>query len=76
MGQPKLPSKGDCGGEFDRRVALARSCGVAPKCTGRRKADCTPEQWAAHREYMAARYRDPRCRAMHRANQIKHLSKR
>jgi len=60
---------------FDERVALARSRGVVAKCIRRKKADCTPEQWAAHREYMAARYRDPRCRAMHDRNQIKYLTK-
>ncbi len=61
---------------FDAEVKRLRSIGVAPKCISRKKADCTPEQWAAHREYMAARYRDPRCRAMHKRNQIKYLCKR
>jgi hypothetical protein len=60
---------------FDESVALARSHGVVAKCTRRKKQDCTPEQWAAHREYMAARYRDPICRAMHKRNQIKYLTK-
>lgn len=60
---------------FDERVALARSRGVTPKCIRRKKSQCTPEEWAAHREYMAARYRDPRCRAMHARNQIKYLTK-
>jgi len=60
---------------FDDRVALVRQRGIIPKCIRRKKADCTPEQWAAHREYMAARYRDPKCRAMHDRNQIKYLTK-
>jgi hypothetical protein len=60
---------------FDDRVALIRSGGVAPKCIRRKKSDCTPEQWAAHREYMAARYRDPRCRAMHARNQLRYLAR-
>ena len=60
---------------FDDQVAFVRSLGVAPKCIRRKKSACTPEQWAAHREYMAARYRDPRCRAMHDRNQIKYLTR-
>ena len=60
---------------FDAEVERLRSLGVTPKCIRRKKSDCTPEQWAAHREYMAARYRDPRCRAMHARNQIKYLTK-
>jgi hypothetical protein len=61
---------------FDQRVAAIRRIGVKPRCTGKRKQDCTPEEWAAQREYMAARYRDPRCRAMHQANQIAYLCKK
>lgn len=61
---------------FDAEVARLRGVGVQPKCTNKRKTQCTPEQWAAHREYMRLRYLDPRCRAMHKANQIKHLSKK
>jgi len=60
---------------FDDNVAAIRAAGIVPKCTGKRKHQCTPEEWAAHREYMVARYRDPRCRAMHRRNQIKYLCK-
>lgn len=60
---------------FDAKVAAIRLAGVKPKCTSKRKADCTPEEWAAQREYMKARYADPVCRAMHRANQIKYLTK-
>lgn len=58
---------------FDADVKRIRSHGVKAKCIRKRKAECTPEQWAAHREYMAERYRDPRCRAMHVGNQIKYL---
>ena len=63
---------------FDERVAEIRKSGVKPrhKPYGKKKADCTPEQWAAHQEYMAARYRDPVCKAAHRAYQIRHLAKR
>lgn len=60
---------------FDEKVKELRERGLAPRCTGKKKADCTPEEWAAHREYMVARYRDPLCREMHRLNQIKYLSK-
>lgn len=63
---------------FDDRVAKIRAAGIKPrhKPFGRKKADCTAEEWAAHREYMAARYRDPRCREMHIKSQIKYLAKR
>lgn len=63
---------------FDDRVAAIRAAGVSPKHKryGKKKADCTAEEWAAHREYMAARYRNPRCRAMHVRNQIKYLAKK
>jgi hypothetical protein len=76
MGLPNLPKQTADSTAFDNSVTAVRLAGVPPKCTCRRKADCTPEQWAAHRAYMAARYQDPRCRAMHRANQIKYLAKR
>lgn len=64
--------------DFDLAVLTIRRGGIAAKHKpfGKKKADCTPAEWAAHREYMAARYRDPRCRAMHRRNQIAHLAKR
>lgn len=63
---------------FDERVAAVRARGVAPKHKpyGKRKRDCTAAEWAAHREYMASRYRDPRCRAMHVRNQMKYLAKK
>lgn len=60
---------------FDDSVRLIRNRGVEPRCTGKKKSQCTPEEWAAHREYMVARYKDPRCREMHRLNQIKYLAK-
>lgn len=60
---------------FDEHVRALRDKGIKPRCTGKKKYECTPEEWAAHREYMVARYRDPRCRAMHRRNQIKYLIK-
>lgn len=62
--------------DFDERVALLREIGIAPHPIRKKKADCTAEEWAAHREYMAARYRDPRCRAMHVRNQLKYLAKK
>lgn len=63
---------------FDERVSQIRMRGVAPKHRpyGKKKADCTAEQWAAHLEYIAARYRDPVCRAAHKVYQIRHLAKR
>lgn len=61
---------------FDAQVAAIRRAGVTPKCIRKPKSRCTPEQWAAHREYMRLRYADPVCRAMHQANQIKYLSKK
>lgn len=43
---------------FDAAVQKIRRAGVQPrhKPYGRRKADCTPEQWAAHLEWRAAYY--------------------
>jgi hypothetical protein len=61
--------------DFDAEVKKIRAAGVSPKCTGKKKMDCTPHEWAAHREYMRARYADPELRAMHKRNQIKHLCK-
>lgn len=63
---------------FDERVAEIRAAGIATrhKPFGKKKSDCTAEEWAAHREYMAARYRDPRCRWMHKRNQIRYLASR
>lgn len=61
---------------FDDEVARLRSLGIQPKCTRKLKQHCTPEEWAAHREYMRLRYSDPRCREMHRINQITHLIKK
>lgn len=59
---------------FDEQVAEIRRQGIAPKCIRKPKSNCTPRQWAAHREYMRIRYLDPRCREMHKANQIKYLA--
>lgn len=61
---------------FDEQVAIIRAIGIGPKCIRKPKSRCTPDEWAAHREYMRLRYADPRCRAMHKANQIKYLSKK
>lgn len=61
---------------FDAEVAAIRQAGIQPKCIRRPKHLCTPEQWAAHREYMRLRYADPRCRAMHLANQTKYLARK
>lgn len=61
---------------FDEQVAIIRAIGTAPKCIRKLKSRCTPEEWAAHREYMRLRYVDPRCRKMHIANQIKYLSRK
>lgn len=62
---------------FDERVQQIRAAGIKPKHKpyGKKKADCTAEQWAAHQEYMAARYRDPICRAAHKAYQLRYLAK-
>jgi hypothetical protein len=62
--------------EFDATVRQMRDAGIRPKCTGKRKSQCSPEEWAAHREYMRLRYADPVLRAMHTRNQIKYLCKR
>lgn len=62
--------------DFDERVALIRKAGIAPRAIRKKKADCTAEEWAALREYMAARYRDPRCKAMHIRHQLKYLAKK
>lgn len=59
---------------FDSAVAAIRRAGVRPKCIRRPKARCTPEQWAAHREYMRLRYQDPASRKKHIANQVKYLA--
>lgn len=63
---------------FDERVAQIRLRGVAPKHKpyGKKKADCTAEQWASHLEYIAARYRDPVCRAAHRVYQSRYLARK
>ena len=61
---------------FDELVAALRLCGVPPKCLRKPKSKATAYEWACHREYMAARYRDPRCRIMHDKNQLKYLSKK
>jgi hypothetical protein len=60
--------------DFDANVRAIRAAGVSPKCIRKPKHRCTPEQWAAHREYMRLRYLNPRCRQMHQLNQIKHLA--
>lgn len=62
---------------FDERVRQIRASGIKPKHKpfGKKKADCTAEQWAAHREYMAARYRDPWCKAAHKTYQLRYLAK-
>ena len=41
------------GPDFDAAVRVVREQGVQPrhKPYGRKKADCTPEQWAAHLEH-------------------------
>lgn len=43
---------------FDAMVAALRSGGIAPKHKpyGKHKADCTPEEWAAHLEWRATYY--------------------
>lgn len=63
---------------FDERVAKVRAAGIRPKHRpyGKKKADCTAEQWAAHLEYLAARYRDPELRAAHKAYQVRYLARR
>jgi hypothetical protein len=61
---------------FDAAVAAIRASGIRPKCICKLKSRCTPEEWAAHREYMRLRYADPRCREMHVANQIKYLARK
>lgn len=63
---------------FDERVQQIRTAGIKPKHKpyGKKKADCTAEQWAAHQEYMAARYRDPICKAAHKVYQLRYLAKR
>lgn len=61
---------------FDEQVAAIRAAGIRPKCIRKHKARCTPEEWAAHREYMRLRYADQRCREMHIANQIKYLARK
>lgn len=44
--------------EFDEEVKAHRLIGVPPrhKPTNAKKADCTPEQWAAHLEWRAIYY--------------------
>lgn len=46
------------GKDFDAAVRVIRERGVQPqhKPYGRKKADCTPEQWAAHLEWRATYY--------------------
>lgn len=63
--------------DFDAEVARIRARGIAPrhKPYGKKKADCTPEQWAAHREYFKARYADPVLRMEHQAYQRRYLAK-
>lgn len=61
---------------FDAAVAAIRASGIRPKCIRKLKSRCTPEEWAAHREYMRLRYADPRCREMHLANQLKYLARK
>jgi len=63
---------------FDERVAQIRASGVAAKHKpyGKKKADCTAEQWAAHLEYLSERYRDPACKAAHRVYQTRYLARR
>jgi len=35
---------------FDEQVAVLRKT-VTPKCSNKKKAECTPEEWAANLEY-------------------------
>jgi hypothetical protein len=44
--------------EFDDAVRVIRQRGVQPrhKPYGRKKANCTPEQWAAHLEWRSLYY--------------------
>ena len=52
------PSAASAGSLFDAAVRAIRSRGVKPqhKPCGRKKADCTAEQWAAHLEWRATYY--------------------
>lgn len=61
---------------FDERVVEIRAAGIAPKCIRKKKSECTPEQWAAHREYMRIRYLDPLVQHLHKASQLKYLAKK
>lgn len=54
MGNHTLPYCGLSPREFDAEVKRLRSS-VPPTSTNRRKASCTPAQWAAHLNYTAAR---------------------
>lgn len=45
--------------EFDTAVKALRGK-VAPRCANKKKADCTPEEWAANADYMAAAMRRAR----------------
>ena len=64
--------------DFDAQVAEIRARGIAPrhKPFGKNKVDCTPEQWAAHREYFKARYQNPALRLAHERYQRRYLAKR
>lgn len=61
---------------FDEEVEAIRNAGVFPKSTSKPKSRCTPREWAALREYMVIRYRDPVCRAKHKESQRKYLAKK
>lgn len=63
--------------DFDAKVAAIRASGISPKHKpyGKKKADCTPEQWAAHQEYFKARYQDPVLRLAHGSYQRRYLAK-
>ena len=62
--------------DFDAQVRAIRASGIAPKCIRKPKALCTPEQWAAHREYMRVRHLDPVARKWHKESQLRYLAKK
>ena len=62
--------------DFDAQVRAIRASGIAAKCIRKPKALCTPEQWAAHREYMRMRHLDPVARKWHKESQLRYLAKK
>lgn len=63
--------------EYDEAVKKHLAAGISPKCVyGARKYVCTPEEWAAHREYYRQYSRRPVSKKARKIYEARWLSKK